>query len=163
MADWQLVQETAGSVAFRLLMHWQGLPWQSRSRVSGLQTHLQKKTSSNTRPARRITSPARPKFVSAQTGRVEECKELLAAGAHANSINHSYNESPLVAACRCRNSLAPVVACLLDNGADPNLCDKSGELPLKYASYYGHLSIVNRLLEAGAHVNEDDSEMQAII
>ena len=57
----------------------------------------------------------------------------------------------------------PVVACLLENGADPNLSDSIGESPNKYASYNVHLSIVTRLLAAGAHVDEEDSDTQALI
>lgn len=37
--------------------------------------------------------------------------------------------------------------------ADPNLCDKHGQTPLMMASYQGHTSAAQTLVEAGAGIN----------
>jgi len=42
---------------------------------------------------------------------------------------------------------------LLEQGADPNLHDENGWLPLSYAVFHGSLPIVDLLIQAGANLN----------
>lgn len=45
---------------------------------------------------------------------------------------------------------------LLENGAEVNLKDKGGLIPLHNASSFGHLEIASLLIECGAEVNHPD-------
>lgn len=45
---------------------------------------------------------------------------------------------------------------LLENGAEVNLKDKGGLIPLHNASSFGHLEIAGLLIEYGAEVNHPD-------
>lgn len=45
---------------------------------------------------------------------------------------------------------------LLENGAEVNLKDKGGLIPLHNASSFGHLEIAGLLIECGAEVNQPD-------
>ncbi len=49
---------------------------------------------------------------------------------------------------------ATVARVLLENGADANLADNAGWLPLHLSSYDGHLGCVQVLTEAGVNVDE---------
>src|SRR5687768_11659559 len=53
---------------------------------------------------------------------------------------------------RCRRSLA----CLLEHGANPNLCDEHDESPLRLAARYGEMVAVELLLSHGADPNLPD-------
>ena len=45
---------------------------------------------------------------------------------------------------------------LLESGAEVNLKDKGGLIPLHNASSFGHLEIAGLLIEYGAEVNQPD-------
>lgn len=47
-----------------------------------------------------------------------------------------------------------IAEALLEGGADPNLCDEAqGKTPLHHAAYWGHLAVLQLLLDKGALVN----------
>jgi hypothetical protein len=49
-----------------------------------------------------------------------------------------------------------IVQCLLDNDADPNLCDQYGQTPLHEATSSGIVSMINALVDRGATPNIPD-------
>jgi ankyrin repeat protein len=52
-----------------------------------------------------------------------------------------------------------VVKCLLSSGADINLCDDNGQLPLFAASISGYCDVVQCLLSSGANINWCDEKV----
>jgi len=95
---------------------------------------------------------------------------ILAAGADVNMMAGSFrisgggvrrSGSSIQAAVFCSN--IPMVDFLLEHGADPNLCGnkspwKGTGIPLSIAAGDGNLDLVNRLLDAGADVNQPDED-----
>jgi serine/threonine-protein phosphatase 6 regulatory ankyrin repeat subunit B len=52
---------------------------------------------------------------------------------------------------------------LLQNGANPNLADQSGQTPLMWAARNDHIDVVRLLLRAGADVNSEDTRGETAI
>ena len=70
------------------------------------------------------------KAVFAVNNRFEICKILIEAGIIVNYINKSDGYTPLHEACN-KNNLE-IIELLLNNGADENIKDKYGRIPIKY-------------------------------
>ncbi|MEV4418236.1 ankyrin repeat domain-containing protein [Catellatospora sp. NPDC049609] len=79
---------------------------------------------------------------------------LLTCGADPNRVERGDIEpgTALTLAMELPDA-APVVAILLDGGADPNLARPDGWTPLMLAASYGREAVVRQLLEAGADLN----------
>ena len=102
-------------------------------------------------------------FRAAGTGDVGRVRELLAAGADANSVDPLYGHTALYAACFADQEMT--VRALLEGGADPNLrftylspVDGRREGNVVALMYAHSVPVVAALLEAGADVNATDDE-----
>jgi ankyrin repeat protein len=82
-------------------------------------------------------------------GNVRRMRWLHFAGAKINAQTNL--GSPLFVAAGEGN--VPAVRYLLDEGADANAREKSGNTPLAEAAYYGHVAVVKELLLRGADIN----------
>lgn len=88
-----------------------------------------------------------------EVGDPSSIEQALIAGASPNlSIRNVYRSPLLYAASK---GLDKVLRVLLRYGANVNACDQLGWGPLHAATYYGHLSSVRILLEAGARSRND--------
>ncbi|CAH1392218.1 unnamed protein product [Nezara viridula] len=88
-----------------------------------------------------------------ETGDPSSIEQALNAGANPNLTIRSVYSSPLLYAAS--KGLDTVLRVLLRYGADVNACDQLGWGPLHTATYYGHLSSVQILLDAGARSRND--------
>ena len=86
-----------------------------------------------------------------KTGRMEDVKHCLAAGAEINATDN-YGSTPLTeASCHDHEH---ILEFLLKQGADPNIADGGDWTAMTYACYYRrNLKIIRMLLEAGADIN----------
>ena len=84
----------------------------------------------------------------------EEARDLIAAGADVNEKGKV--SGPL--SCAVCWGRTDVVKVLIDNGADVNAKDDSGDTPLHWAAFTGARKITRMLIAAGADVNAKDSE-----
>lgn len=90
-------------------------------------------------------------------GRDEVAKILFDAGANVRA--HPVHESPLLEALKRRNGALVIVLSLLDADADCNIGHHSakggetGKSPIQYAVEWGHRSVIEALIFAGANVN----------
>ncbi len=87
-------------------------------------------------------------------GNLQKAKDLVASGEKVNEVD-KWGWTPL--AWAAYNGYPPIVAWLLEQGADPNALTikeygryKPGVSPLILAAYYGHDGIVADLLKAKA-------------
>jgi len=89
----------------------------------------------------------------AASGRQDEVRRLVAAGADVNAARADLEASgtPLIEAARA-GDLA-MVNTLLELGADPDRALLRDGNPLIVAAMQGHLAVVERLLDAGADVD----------
>jgi len=89
-------------------------------------------------------------FAEAATdGNLHRMQLLSLAGVSVNS--HDGRGAPLFLAAG--EGRLNAVRYLLDQGADINACDRSGNTALTEATYYGHVSVVKELLVRGANIN----------
>lgn len=92
-------------------------------------------------------------LVAARSGNAPRVRELLAAGARADSRDRN-GDSPLnLAAARGH---VPVAEVLLEARADANLANLAGVTPLMAASYAAKAELVSKLLAAGAGMGAVD-------
>ena len=91
--------------------------------------------------------------VDADTGHVEVCRALLAAGVNKN-VRNEFGATALVLASSSGH--VEIVRLLLDAGADKDVRSRSGKTALVYASVKGHVEIARMLLDAGADKNLQD-------
>ena len=93
-----------------------------------------------------------PFMVAIIRGRVECANRWIEAGVDVNATDSNGSTALLVATYFTPVSLQ-VVEWLLEAGADPNISDQDGIVPLHYAARHGLESVTQKLLLAGAHVN----------
>ncbi len=66
----------------------------------------------------------------------------------------TFTITPLISACK-RGALE-VVDSLLNHGADPHHCPKKMQMgPIQMAAFKGHVDIIQRLIKAGADINDN--------
>lgn len=101
----------------------------------------------------------RSALVSAATcGRLPVLRLLIAAGGDVNRISHGLN--PLLAATRGSYEGRPdVVAMLLANGAQTDVQDAGGAMPLHHAAGNRDPAVAQLLLDAGAPLEAADGEL----
>ena len=94
-----------------------------------------------------------------KTGRIDDVKHYLAAGAEINATDN-YGSTPLTeASCHDHEH---ILEFLLKQGADPNIADGGDWTAMTYACYYRrNLKIIRMLLEAGADINVNYSRMNS--
>ncbi len=117
--------------------------------------------------AKRCSGELRLQLIEAsRDGDVEKVKELLEAGADANSATEMLGVTALCVAAL--NGEMGIVEILLENGADVDFMDDIGWTALNWAISYTLASIVRRteavkiLLRAGADVNIDMKESRVL-
>ena len=86
-------------------------------------------------------------------GQIGIVKICLEKGARVN-CRDDRNETPLIKAVQGRKS--NILRLLVDHNADLSMGNDQGS-PLLHAAAYGHISIVNTLLEIGANILDTDS------
>jgi uncharacterized protein len=84
-------------------------------------------------------------------GDVELAKMLVYAGANVKATTRLGGYTPLILASR--DGIAPMIAALIDAGADVNGPTSTGAAPLHFAAASGHVDAVSTLLEHGADPN----------
>ena len=101
-------------------------------------------------------------------GHSETVASLLALGADVNRQTHRRQETPLHLAVK--NQRLDVVSTLLDHNAEVDCPNRSGRTPLTYACFVLHRSgsqdsktIIARLMQAGADINQQTSGSRPII
>ncbi len=104
-----------------------------------------------------------PVMSAAQNCEYHALEWLIKEGAELNFIGGFNNVTPVIAAI-INNAGIPmnvrtgVVELMLDNGADINMKDNSGDTPLVNASFFGALSVVELLIKRGAKMNQLNPE-----
>ena len=73
---------------------------------------------------------------------------------NARLSNNTHNQNATMLHVACLYGLTSIVQFLIDNGADINLCNKSGETPLDIAKKYGRQTIETYLIQKGAKYNK---------
>ncbi|MBN1392013.1 MAG: ankyrin repeat domain-containing protein [Sedimentisphaerales bacterium] len=90
-------------------------------------------------------------------GRADIVKALLEKGADVNAVGGDFDSTPLLLAIMSGlNDKCPdpeIVKLLLEYGADANIKDKLGFIPLQIACVHQRLEVMKLLLEYGANVN----------
>uniref|UniRef100_A0A0N4ZEU3 Protein kinase domain-containing protein n=1 Tax=Parastrongyloides trichosuri TaxID=131310 RepID=A0A0N4ZEU3_PARTI len=87
-------------------------------------------------------------------GKLDCAKRLfMIAGSNILTMENSYSETPLMAACTAGKSMELVAFLLRQPGVDPNYQGKDGHSALHSACYHGHIRIVQYLLDNGADQN----------
>ncbi|CEF66827.1 Serine/threonine-protein kinase TNNI3K [Strongyloides ratti] len=87
-------------------------------------------------------------------GKLDCAKRLfMIAGSSILTIENSFSETPLMAACTAGKSIELVAFLLRQPGVDPNYQGKDGHSALHSACYHGHIRIVQYLLDNGADQN----------
>ena len=105
-----------------------------------------------------------PLHCAAQLGQVDKVRELLRAGAKADSRDR-FNITPLMIAVR--NGYTEIAQVLLEGGANVNARDRANSIwggkrtPLLHACHVGRAGMVRFLVERGAEVNCLDKEGRA--
>lgn len=88
-------------------------------------------------------------IIAANTGNQEIVKRLLDAGAKINTRSPLYyNSTALMEVAANQN--VDMAALLIKNGADVHLVDSFGDPAINWAAYYGHVPLVDLLVENGA-------------
>jgi ankyrin repeat protein len=98
---------------------------------------------------------ASPLLIAAWFGRTKAIDFLLEHGANINSVdsdNGGILEYAMWGPCRGR-----IVMQLLSYGADPNIRNRWGSLPLHVAAKHGLYLLIHPLLEAGNDINDRDN------
>jgi hypothetical protein len=101
----------------------------------------------------------RQMVAAAGSGRVEELRLLLAAGADPERGDDESGESPLHIAAS--GGQAAIVTLLIQAGARPDVPDHHGFPPLVQAAANGHWAVVRLLLKHGARSGLQDALMSA--
>ncbi|WP_341907505.1 ankyrin repeat domain-containing protein [Fluviicola taffensis] len=65
-------------------------------------------------------------------------------------------DTPLMSAIR--NEYIQIIAILLENGADPNFCNKQGFYPIHFATQKQNMEIVKLLVKYGAQIDQQDGK-----
>ena len=102
-------------------------------------------------------------FLATEFGEKEIVKQLLEYKTDPNQKN-SYGDTALFktsATWRKSKASLQIAELLLDAGADPNLANETGNLPLHIASFYGNTKAVLLLLKRGANVNQTNFKKQS--
>lgn len=90
-------------------------------------------------------------------GDISSVKELIAAGADINYRNKEQGITLLMYALNYNHKF--IVYLLLEAGANPNIKDLYGNIPLNLAVYNpkDDINVVNALIKAGSHINNQNS------
>jgi ankyrin repeat protein len=92
-----------------------------------------------------------------QKGNADALSLLLEHGAAVNARDKN-QITALMCACRREDNAVPLVAVLLNAGAQPNLQDAQGQSALMHASQTGNLETLRLLLTHGANLDQTDSQ-----
>jgi ankyrin repeat protein len=98
-----------------------------------------------------------PIMVAAEAGNTDIVKDLIAAKANIEAKN-SDDQSPLIRAIRMNNTDAALA--LIEAGANINVeADRDSKTrPINYAAARGNLTLIKKLLDAGADLNSNSGE-----
>lgn len=100
-------------------------------------------------------------IIAANTGNQEIVKKLLTAGADINIRSPLYyNSTALMEVAANQN--VEMAKLLIDNGADVHLVDSFGDPAINWASYYGHVPLVDLLVQKGASWEVESEHGSAI-
>lgn len=86
--------------------------------------------------------------------RMDACRLLLKYGADINSVDHKYNFTPIILACRKNDT--ELAKWLIKKGANVRLTDVYGRTPLHYAAWNYNQELVRLLLSLRLDVNGRD-------
>jgi ankyrin repeat protein len=100
--------------------------------------------------------------VAAAYGTEATVRALLEGGADPRAVSHR-GDTPLHGAATPQPDRTPeecrrIIAQLVSRGADPNARNSSGLAPLHQAAMFGHVAVLQALLEAGARVDLEGPE-----
>jgi ankyrin repeat protein len=93
----------------------------------------------------------------ARKGDIEALRALLARNPEQLDARGEYDRTPLLEALFARQGAA--ARFLLDQGADVRLKDKEGVEPLGFAAFIGDPDLVNRIIDRGGDVNNQDNPL----
>lgn len=88
-------------------------------------------------------------IIAANSGNQEIVKKLLAAGVNINTRSPMYYSSTALMEVAANQDVG-MAELLISNGADVHLRDSFGDPAINWASYYGHVSLVDLLVQNGA-------------
>lgn len=91
-------------------------------------------------------------FVASREGKDELVEKLLVRGADVSCRSRKDTDTPLIIACS--EGYLKAVSHLIAAGAKIEDQNAKGWTPLIYAAYYGHVAVVQCLLDHNANVNE---------
>ena len=106
----------------------------------------------NFRPVR-VGYPLEIACTSSHRDNVKIIKLLLKHGADVHQRDPQFGQAGIHRAAEC--GLVDVIACLLENGADPNEPDGMGQTPLHFAAEYGRTEACRLLIKRGAGPSKD--------
>lgn len=95
-------------------------------------------------------------FTAALENNINELQECLAQGADVNAKNGAYSGSWTALMVACANGHIQIANILIENGADVNISDNTGETALMVASANDNLETIKLLIQHGADVNTKD-------
>jgi ankyrin repeat protein len=88
--------------------------------------------------------------------KIEELKQVVKS-IQLNKLTDT-GDTPLMAAIRDEN--IKIIDVLLNNGADPNFCNKGGWYPLHFATQKQNMEIVKLLVKHGAKIDQQDGKFK---
>ncbi len=99
---------------------------------------------------------AQPIHDAAESGDVDDMKQILSSGGNINLKNAKFEQTPLQLAVYNENTT--MVSYLLSRGAHVNVKMKNGQSALFIAAYHGDIISVKALVKKGAAINMKDNK-----